>query len=162
LQRVLVDVASLVEETSSLARVYAKQQGVTLTTQVSNDLPALMGDGDLLHQAMVNVLLNGIQATPPGGTISLTARTEQAAVLLTVCDTGQGIAPDILPHIFDPFFTTRDDGTGLGLSIVQQIMDDHGGAVDVQSEPGHGTQVGLRLPIAAGITERRYNEVIAQ
>jgi signal transduction histidine kinase len=150
LQRALVDVASLVEETSSLARVYAKQQGVTLTTQVSDDLPALMGDGDLLHQAVVNVLLNGIQATPPGGTVSLTARIEQASVLLTVCDTGQGIAPDILPHIFDPFFTTRDDGTGLGLSIVQQIIHDHGGAVDVQSEPGNGTQVTLRLPIAPG------------
>lgn len=153
LQRALVDVASLVEETSSLARVYAKQQGVTLTAQVSDDLPALMGDGDLLHQAVVNVLLNGIQATPPEGSVSLTAQTEQASVLLTVCDTGQGITPDILPHIFDPFFTTRDDGTGLGLSIVQQIIHDHGGAVDVQSEPGQGTQVVLRLPIAAGITE---------
>jgi signal transduction histidine kinase len=150
LQRVLVDVASLVEETSSLARVYAKQQGVTLTTQVSDGLPALMGDGDLLHQAVVNVLLNGIQATPPGGTVNLTAQTDQASVLLTVCDTGSGITPDILPHIFDPFFTTRDDGTGLGLSIVQQIIHDHGGAVDVQSEPGNGTQVTLRLPIAPG------------
>lgn len=150
LQRVLVDVASLVEETSSLARVYAKQQGVTLTTQVSDGLPALMGDGDLLHQAVVNVLLNGIQATPPGGTVNLTAQTDQASVLLTVCDTGSGITPDILPHIFDPFFTTRDDGTGIGLSIVQQIIHDHGGAVDVQSEPGNGTQVTLRLPIAPG------------
>jgi signal transduction histidine kinase len=162
LQRVLVDVASLVEETSSLARVYAKQQGVTLTTQVSDGLPALMGDGDLLHQAVVNVLLNGIQATPPGGTVNLTAQTDQASVLLTVCDTGSGITPDILPHIFDPFFTTRDDGTGLGLSIVQQIMHDHGGAVDVQSEPGQGTQVMLRLSIAAGSTERTYDEVMPQ
>jgi light-regulated signal transduction histidine kinase (bacteriophytochrome) len=81
---------------------------------------------------------------------------------LTVCDTGQGITPDILPHIFDPFFTTRDDGTGLGLSIVQQIIHDHGGAVDVQSEPGQGTQMALRLPIAAGSTERRYDEVMPQ
>jgi signal transduction histidine kinase len=108
------------------------------------------------------VLLNGIQSTPPGGTVNLTARIEHVSVLLTVCDTGQGIASDILPHIFDPFFTTRDDGTGLGLSIVQQIIHDHGGAVDVQSEPGQGTQVMLRLPIAAGSTERTYDEVMPQ
>jgi signal transduction histidine kinase len=150
LQRSLVNVAALVEETSGLARVYAKQQEVTLTTQVSDDLPLLMGDGDLLHQAVVNVLLNGIQATSPGGTVNLTAQTEYASVLLTVCDTGQGIAPEILPHIFDPFFTTRDDGTGLGLSIVQQIVHDHGGTVEIQSTPGQGTQVRLRLPLAPG------------
>lgn len=148
LQRAVVYVAALVEETSRLAQVYAKQQGVTLTTQVAPDLPALMGDGDLLHQALVNVLLNGIQATPAGGTLSLAAQAEQAAVLLTIRDTGRGIAPDILPHIFDPFFTTRDDGTGLGLSIVQQIIHDHSGTVAVQSEPGQGTQVVLRLPLA--------------
>jgi signal transduction histidine kinase len=150
LQRSLVNVAALVEETSGLAWVYAKQQEVTLTTQVSDDLPLLMGDGDLLHQAVVNVLLNGIQATSPGGTVNLTAQTEYASVLLTVCDTGQGIAPEILPHIFDPFFTTRDDGTGLGLSIVQQIVHDHGGTVEIQSTPGQGTQVRLRLPLVPG------------
>jgi len=150
LQRSLVNVAALVEETSGLARVYAKQQGVTLNMQVDDDLPGLMGDGDLLHQAVVNVLLNGIQATPPAGTVSLTAQTEHTSVLLTVCDTGQGIAPDILPHIFDPFFTTRDDGTGLGLSIVQQIVHDHGGTVEMQSTPGQGAQVRLRLPLTPG------------
>ncbi len=150
LQRALINVASLVEETSGLARVYAKQQGVMLTTQVGDNLPDLMGDGDLLHQAVVNVLLNGIQATPSDGYVSLTAQAEEAAVWLNVCDTGQGIAPEILPHIFDPFFTTRDDGTGLGLSIVQQIVHDHGGSIDVQSEPGQGTQIVLRLPLAPG------------
>lgn len=151
LQRAVVDVAALVEETSGLARVYAKQQGVKLTTQVADDSFAITGDSDLLHQAVVNVLLNGIQATPPGGTVCLTAQMAQTTVVLTICDTGQGIGPDILPHIFDPFFTTRDDGTGLGLSIVQQIVHDHGGTIDVQSEPGQGTQVVLRLPMAHAV-----------
>ncbi len=146
LQRAPVSITTLVEETSGLARVYARQQGVTLTTRVGDDLPAIMGDGDLLHQAVVNVLLNGIQATPSGGEVSLTVQVAQSVVLLQICDTGQGITPDILPQIFDPFFTTRDDGTGLGLSIVQQIVHDHGGMIDVQSEPGQGTQVVLRLP----------------
>jgi nitrogen-specific signal transduction histidine kinase len=75
--------------------------------------------------------------------------TSRLRELLMVCDTGQGIAPDMLPHIFDPFCTTRDDGMGLGLSIAQQIMHDHGGAVNVQSKPGHETQVMLQLSIAA-------------
>ena len=67
-------------------------------------------------------------------------------VVLTISDTGSGIASDDLPHIFDPFFTTRLDGTGLGLSIVQQIVEEHGGTVEVHSEIGKGTRFVVRLP----------------
>lgn len=146
LQRALVDLAALVEQTSGLARVYAKQHGVTLKTRVAEGLPAITGDSDLLHQAVVNALFNSIQATPLGGVVSLDVQQEQDEALLIISDNGHGIPADILPHIFDPFFTTRDDGAGLGLSIVQQIIHDHGGAISVQSEPGQGTRVVLRLP----------------
>jgi signal transduction histidine kinase len=151
-QRGPVDVASLLDRTVTLTRAYASQQGVALVVEAASELPIVDGDGELLHQALVNLLLNGIQAAGPNGTVRLLASgttsgpQEDPAVLLTIHDTGPGIAPGDLPFIFDPFFTTRADGTGLGLSIVQQIIHEHGGAVEVQSEPGHGAHFVVRLP----------------
>ena len=113
------------------------------------------GDAELLHQALVNLLLNGIHATEPGGNVCVQAVAPVAEpdmpprVLLNITDTGHGIAPDELPHIFDPFFTTRVDGTGLGLSIVQQIVQEHGGTIEVHSQPGSGTSFVLSLPALA-------------
>lgn len=152
-QRGPVDVPSLLDRTLTLTRAYASQRGVALVTEVATDLPIVEGDGELLHQALVNLLLNGIHAATPDGTVRLLANTttsgpqEDPAVLLTIHDTGPGIAPGDLPFIFDPFFTTRLDGTGLGLSIVQQIIHEHGGAVEVHSELGHGARFVVRLPV---------------
>jgi signal transduction histidine kinase len=151
-QRGPVDVPSLLDRTLTLTRAYASQRGVAMVTEVATDLPIVEGDGELLHQALVNLLLNGIHAAAPDGIVQLLASAttsgphDEPAILLTIHDTGPGIASADLPHIFDPFFTTRVDGTGLGLSIVQQIIHEHGGAVEVHSEPGHGARFVVRLP----------------
>ncbi len=151
-QRGPVDVPSLLDRTLTLTRAYASQRGVTLVTEVATDLPIIEGDGELLHQALVNLLLNGIHAAGPDGTVRLRASAttsgphDEPTILLSIHDTGPGIASADLPHIFDPFFTTRVDGTGLGLSIVQQIIHEHGGAVEVHSEPGQGAHFVVRLP----------------
>ena len=153
LQRGAVDVITLIERTVALTRAYAAQHGVTLALDTAADLPLVEGDAELLHQALVNLLLNGIQATSAGGTVRVlagaTAADQQSLsmITLTVSDTGQGIAPDNRPHIFDPFFTTRGDGTGLGLSIVQQIVQEHGGTIEVHSQIGKGTRFVVRLPV---------------
>jgi signal transduction histidine kinase len=152
LQRGPVDIADVIERTVALTRAYAAQYGVTLTIEGQAILPMVEGDAELLHQALVNVLLNGINATSAGGevcvfaTIAASEQRPPTTICVTVRDTGHGIAPADLPHIFDPFFTTRVDGTGLGLSIVQQIVEEHRGTVEVDSQLGTSTSFVLRLP----------------
>jgi signal transduction histidine kinase len=150
LQRGAVDIPALIERTLTLTRAYASQRGVTLTSNVANDLRPVKGDAELLHQLLINLLLNGIHASEPRGEVSIEASQEceptDSAVILTVRDTGHGIAPGDLPHIFDPFFTTRVDGTGLGLSIVQQIVQQHDGMIEAHSQLGSGSSFVVRLP----------------
>jgi signal transduction histidine kinase len=147
-----VDVTALLDRTLTLTRAYAAQHGVALVSNAEGELPILEGDAELLHQALVNLLLNGIHASAPDGTVQARARAATTgphrapALELTISDTGQGIAPHDLPHIFDPFFTTRVDGTGLGLSIVQQIVQEHGGTIEVHSQLQSGTRFVLSLP----------------
>lgn len=145
-QRTAVDVAALLERTLVLTHAYAEQHGVALYGDSAPDLPPVVADGELLLQALVNLVLNGVQATDAGGTVTISGGAERSSVCIAVRDTGRGIAPADLPHIFDPFFTTRAGGTGLGLSIVQQIATEHGGTVDVQNAPGAGALVMLRFP----------------
>lgn len=154
LQRGPLDVADVIERTVALTRAYAAQRGVTLAADASAHLPRVDGDPELLHQVLVNLLLNGIHATAAKGMVSVSATTPEvdngasSLLIITVRDTGHGIAAADLPHIFDPFFTTRADGTGLGLSIVQQIVQEHSGTIEVRSELGKGTSFELRLPAA--------------
>lgn len=145
-----VDLPDLARRAIALVRAYAEQQGVAGTVNVLNEVPLLEGDAELLHQALVNLLMNAVQATPSGGLVTIdvtsTIDARAPAILVTVRDTGRGIAPENLQHVFDPFFTTRHGGVGLGLSIVQQIVQEHGGTIDVRSEPGAGTAFVIRLP----------------
>ena len=89
---------------------------------------------------------NAIEATPEGGRVSLAARREDGGHAIEVRDTGRGIEPDHLPRIFDLYFTTKPDGTGVGLAVTQQIVTAHGGTIEVDSRPGAGTTMTVRLP----------------
>ena len=145
-----VDATELVTRTLSLINAYATQQQVRLETAIEAQLPLLDGDSELLHQALVNLVLNAVQATPAHGCVTVAAYHDpgnpQTGIVLRVTDTGRGIAVEDRSRIFDPFFTTRDDGTGLGLSIVQQIVQEHHGVINVESEAGRGTRCMLHLP----------------
>ena len=105
------------------------------------------------------MLLNALQASEPGGWVELTTEMEpgtleqEPLVRLDVRDNGSGIAADLVPHIFDPFFTTKSEGTGLGLSVSYNIVAEHKGRLEVQSEPGKGTCFSMYLPIL--LTPRR-------
>jgi two-component system NtrC family sensor kinase len=109
-----------------------------------------MADANAIGQVLLNLLTNARMAMPDGGEIVVETGhpADSGAARLTVRDTGSGIAPEILPKIFDPFFTTKPDGTGLGLSISHGIVQDHGGTVDVRSEPGRGATFVLTFPLA--------------
>jgi two-component system sensor histidine kinase HydH len=142
-----VDVTALVTDTVQLCAPYAAQLHVTITSGVAPALTQLTGDADHLKQALLNVLLNAVQATPPGGIVTVRASaSSDGCLVLTVQDTGSGIPEDQRSRIFDPFFTTRDDGTGLGLALVQQIVQEHGGRVDVGDPPEGAALLIITLP----------------
>jgi len=142
------DLRSVAEEALKLIR-----GEIPAAVRVSLDIPAgITVETDKAHlvQALINLIMNGIQAMPQGGELSLSGRALGSEVELAVTDTGSGIRPEVLPRIFDPFFTTKAEGrgTGLGLSITQSIIDRHRGRIQVDSEPGRGTTFHLTLPLA--------------
>ena len=105
--------------------------------------------GNLFKQALLNLMLNAEQAMPDGGEIVLQTRLDGDWLYLDVIDTGQGIEPATMEKLFRPFHTTKPGGTGLGLATTRKIVRSHGGDIEVQSEPGHGTKFTIRLPISS-------------
>jgi len=132
---------------------------------IPEDLPEIAADKNQISQVLTNLLLNAAQATPPGGSITVTAELSKSgdSVELRVRDTGTGIAPEVLPHVFEPFFTTkRGTGTGLGLSITRNYVLLHGGDIQLQSVPGSGTTVRVTLPVLkTPAVAPRLQEVVA-
>ncbi|KEO82122.1 ATP-binding protein [Tumebacillus flagellatus] len=112
------------------------------------DVGAIQADADQLHQVILNLFRNAIDATPAGGMVKLTVRRaeEPDGVIIEVRDTGQGIPEDRLQDIFEPFYTTKSKGTGLGLHNSKSIIEAHGGDMEIQSEIGQGTLVSIWLP----------------
>jgi two-component system sensor histidine kinase HydH len=110
------------------------------------DLGPFSFDAELMERVFFNLFLNGVQAMPKGGAVTVATRCSNGFVETEVSDTGTGIAPENLEAIFNPFFTTKPEGVGLGLAIVSKIVDDHGGKIAVSSEPGRGTTFRVTLP----------------
>lgn len=150
-----VDPAAVAADALRLCEPAARRQDVQIVRHFTDQL-SVDGDADGLHQVLVNLLVNALQAMPSGGTLTVTVSapaTPSDRVLVQIADTGTGIAAEVLPHVFEPFFTTRRDatdpaqrGSGLGLSVSYGIVTAHGGSIDVTSEPGHGTTFRLLLP----------------
>jgi signal transduction histidine kinase len=120
----------------------------TLTLDLPDDPADLVTDPGLLRQIVINLLSNALDAVERGGLVALTARSQDDHVLITVRDTGTGIAPEDLRRIFEPFYTTkgRGKGTGLGLAICRELAKALGGTIAVESTPGEGSAFTLRLP----------------
>jgi signal transduction histidine kinase len=141
-----LDVEALLSGVASLITPVAESGGVKLTTEVAPALLPIAGDVERLHQVLLNLTRNAIEAMQGrGGTLTLRARSDGEAVELDVEDDGPGFSEEL--PVFDAFFTTKEQGTGLGLSLVHRIVADHGGATRVQSRPGR-TCFTLRLPTA--------------
>jgi signal transduction histidine kinase len=124
--------------------------GIRLERRFDPGLPGITADAGQLLQVLVNLVVNALQATPAGGTITIGTGRVGTSVVLTVADTGVGMTPDVRNRVFLPFFTTKPigEGTGLGLSVVHGIVTAHGGHIEVESEPGHGACFRVLLPIA--------------
>jgi len=147
-----VDLDALVRDVGERVRSLAAARGVRLEVEGAAAGAAVV-DPAQLRQALDNLVRNAVEATPEGGAVSLAARREGGERVVEVRDTGRGIEPDHLPRIFDLYFTTKADGTGVGLAVTQQIVTAHGGTIEVDSRPGAGTTMSVRLP--AGEEEAR-------
>jgi signal transduction histidine kinase len=122
--------------------------GITLSPVLAPDLPEISADASQLHQVVVNLVVNSIQAMPDGGTLTIETQTGTDWVSLSVQDTGAGMTDEVREKVFTPFFTTKDvdQGTGLGLAVAHGIVTSHGGSVRVESAPGKGARFEIRLP----------------
>ncbi|MCL5037852.1 MAG: ATP-binding protein [Chloroflexi bacterium] len=123
--------------------------GIDLEKNLDPDLPDITADASQLHQVLVNLFVNAVQAMPDGGRLTINTSHDEENVSLIVKDTGTGMTPEVMRQIFVPFYTTKDVdlGTGLGLPVVHGIVSSHGGFIRVESEPGKGSSFEVRLPI---------------
>jgi len=146
--RVALDLNAVVEESVQLLQKPMAADNVEIVASLDRTLPPILGDANTLHQVLMNLLTNAREAMPHGGEIRLETgpATRPGWVRLLVADTGTGISAEEVSKIFDPFFTTKSTGTGLGLSVTYGIIQEHGGTVDVQSQPGAGTTFIISLP----------------
>lgn len=150
---------NLVERAIRLVQPAAARAGVRVEVHLDPLVPRFMADEEMLHQALVNVLMNALQATPAGGLVTVTTRRAGDAVEIEIADTGSGISPEHVEFVFRPFYTTRHTGTGLGLPITRQIVQRHGGSVTLTSRVHVGTTITLRLPLQHGAPANAGREV---
>ena len=162
LRAVPLNLHQLLERVTLLSEESARERSVTLIRRYDPSLPPILGDEDRLLQVFHNLVRNGLDAMERGGRLTLTTRVslnplfgkmdlgagQRSMVEAQVTDEGAGIPEAIRARIFDPFFTTKDRGLGLGLSICHRILEEHRGAIQVESAPGRGTSVTCFLPIA--------------
>jgi signal transduction histidine kinase len=128
-------------------RAPAGSHSAVIEIREVGSIPAIAGDFAELQEALMNLVVNALEATPPGGTVRLTAATEPGAVRIVLEDTGLGMAPTVATQIFDPFFTTKGPAhAGLGLSLVSGIVERHSGTLAVETAEGQGTTFTIRLP----------------
>jgi len=145
-----VDMSFVVHDVVQLMQPRAAECDLTLTGSVADGLPCVKGDPARLKQILLNLVGNAIKYNRPGGSVQVTVGQRDDYVLVQVQDTGKGIPPESLPHVFDKFYRVPDSegwaqGTGLGLSIVKQLIEAHGGKVEVESQVGVGTTVSFSL-----------------
>jgi len=142
-----ISVPDFLHELTTLVAGDVHSSNVELELKVSPGLPTLQADRNYLKQLLLNLILNGVQAMPKGGKLTLEAHRNRDQLQLTVQDRGTGIEPETLKKIFEPYFTTKPNGSGLGLSIARRIAEEHGGTLAVESKLEQGSRFQVLLPL---------------
>ena len=143
-------VGDIVRNIMQLVRYDVAARKIETVAQLDPALPEIDADAQLLAQMLMNLVANACDAMPGGGTLTIAASHGDGRVVLTVRDTGTGIAKEHMAQVFEPFFTTKASGTGLGLAVVESIVARHGGSVSVESAPGTGSSFIIELPVTQG------------
>jgi PAS domain S-box-containing protein len=147
-ERRAVAVRDIVEDSLEMLHERMARHQIQVTAEVPDDLPLVHADPDQISQVLLNLFINALHAMPEGGTLNVRVKPQANVVALVIADTGHGIPREHLGKIFTPFFTTKEvgKGTGLGLTVVHGIIEEHGGSITVDSEPGKGTTFTILLP----------------
>ncbi|NCC24539.1 MAG: PAS domain S-box protein [Deltaproteobacteria bacterium] len=155
-----IHINDVVEETMSIMGMACEKQGATLVMDLQPDLPMVQGDAEIVKQALINVVKNGLESFEgPGGTITIRTFPEDRFVRVDIEDSGRGIPAQHMEKVFNPFFSTKDKGAGLGLAMTKKIFDELGGTVELASTEGQGTRVSLRLPIVLAVQDGLFQEI---
>ena len=144
------EITEVIDEAVAEVEKHTPPLDVSIYKNYSPDIPPFLLDRQLIERVLYNLLLNAAQASPPQGSVTVKTRQVDSrgrTVEIDVIDRGSGIAPKDRESIFNPFFTTKSSGVGLGLAIVSKIVDEHGGQITVESEPGAGSVFRVFLPI---------------
>jgi two-component system phosphate regulon sensor histidine kinase PhoR len=149
-----VDLNSLLEDTITQLTPQAARNQLTIRHKPSGDLPSVNADRERIRKVIINLLHNAIKFTGAGGNITVTAKVAGGKAIVTIADTGLGIAREDLPHIFERFYKSdkgrSGGGTGMGLAIAKHIIEAHGGSIQVDSEEGQGATFSFSLPLGSG------------
>jgi signal transduction histidine kinase len=139
----------LLQDVREMAAFSAASRSVEISVELLDREISMHGDPGLLGEALFNLVMNGIQAMPIGGSLRIRAWKSGRCAIISIEDEGEGISEEALGHIFDPFFTTKPagEGTGLGLAIADHIVELHGGEITVSSEKGSGSTFKVLLPL---------------
>ncbi len=141
------DLNTTVEHAVMLARQQVLSKPIKIEFTPGQNLPDVEHDSDQIHQVLLNLLLNAVQAIEGPGLVRVAVFERGEAAVVTVSDTGRGIPAEHLPNIFRPFFTTKGNGTGLGLSLARRIVEEHHGQIEVASSSGKGATFSVVLPV---------------
>jgi signal transduction histidine kinase len=140
-------VQDVLNEVATLVEGEAEQSKVRIRVVAPLTLPPLKADREYFRQTLLNLILNGLQAMPEGGTLTLAANKSNGNILISVTDTGTGITAENQRRIFEPYFTTKTKGTGLGLAVSRRIIEAHGGTITAANEAGGGCRFVISLPL---------------
>jgi two-component system sensor kinase FixL len=142
------DVEALLDEVVDLYEDTLKEKNITLKRERTPATPTLSFDRQQIHQVLLNLFKNAMEAMPRGGELTLATRLNGPNLEVSISDTDQGMTPEVKANIFQPYFTTKEKGTGLGLAICQNIVEEHGGCLIADSAPGQGSTFTIQIPVA--------------
>ncbi|HKW75879.1 MAG TPA: ATP-binding protein [Terriglobales bacterium] len=154
-----IDLRKLVDEVVILASPAAEQHQISVEREVSPDSLPVRVDTDLVKQAVLNIVINGVQAMPEGGMLAISSRREGDSALIAVRDSGPGIPPEIRDKIFNLYFTTKKGGSGIGLAMAYRVVQLHQGSMEFNSVAGQGTTFFLRFPLVETTTNGEQSRV---
>ncbi len=140
-------IKAAIQQAVDLFQDFFQEHQVRVRTVEEAPLPPVAFDPQQLHEVLINLLKNAVEAMPQGGEITLASRVRGNFVEVSVSDRGEGIPPEVAANIFQPYFTTKEKGTGLGLAICRDIIQEHGGFLVADSTPGQGSTFTIRLPL---------------
>jgi signal transduction histidine kinase len=141
------DLREVIDSIRLLCSKEANRRGVTIESQYESSLPELELDAAQVQQAILNIVLNGIQAMPDGGRLSIRVARRDDVIGIEVRDEGVGVSPENRSRLFDPFFTTKDGGTGLGMAIARNLIQGHGGDIRLVEDDRRGATFQVVLPV---------------